>query len=96
MLDKTKTLFEIQNLYLIPWRGDPRKEIVSRGPRLNCPEISENCPPTGYLSTKKPGKIPVLHAVNDKYKNMNIHSLLEANLWNVCFTNSARTPYYFP
>ena len=58
---------------------------------------SENCSPTENLSVKKPGKVPVLHAVNDKKKEkFKVHPLHQANLWNLGFANSGRTFYLFP
>ena len=60
---------QIQKLHLITRRGN-RKGTVSIDPRLNCSKHFENCPPTENLSTKKSSEACVLHAVNDKNKNV--------------------------
>ena len=74
----------------------PHKGTASRDPQLNCPEISENYPPTIILANKKQRKVPVLHAVNDKNKKIKLYPIHKANWWNVGFANSAKTSYWFP
>ena len=46
--------------------------------KINSPQISENGLPKENLPSKKSGKVPVLHLVNDKSKNH--HLLHETNL----------------
>ena len=58
----------------------PHKGTASRDPQLNCPEISENYPPTIILANKKQRKVPVLHAVSDKNKKNKIISNTQSQL----------------
>ena len=38
-------------------------------------EISHNCPPTIILINKNQREVPLLHAVNDKNKNMKLYPI---------------------